>query len=176
MRSPSLFYPLMCPSRPIAKLSQYSWRLIIKVSMKKYWRGLEEKVKKTWWCPLSWWKEPSMTLQDQMKQLLDQWPMSSRSIPTLFWTSRKDMDTLGFIFEKKLSIRDNRSKYNDKLCQPVPGHPELTSNKMAQIWNNLKLNNAKSIACVRASALEWYRENPKSWLMWYFILFYFSFS
>ena len=60
------------------------------------------------------------------------------------------------------SIRDNRAKYNDKLCQPVPGHPELTSNKMAQIWNNLKLNNAKSIACVIASALEWYRKNPQS--------------
>ena len=34
-----------------------------------------------------------------------------------------------------------------------------TSNKMAQIWNNLQLNNAKSIADVRASALEWYRTN-----------------
>ena len=45
-----------------------------------------------------------------------------------------------------------------KLCQPVPGHPELTSNKMAQIWNYLKLNNAKSIACV----IEWYRKNPQS--------------
>ena len=55
--------------------------------------------------------------------------------------------------------KGNRSKYNEKLCQPVPGHPELTSNKMAQIWNNLKLNNAKSIADVRASALEWYRQN-----------------
>ena len=78
---------------------------------------------------------------------------------TLVWKARKDMDTLGFIFEKKPSIRDNRSKYSEKLCQPVPGHPELTSNKMAQIWNNLQLNNAKSIADVRASALEWYRTN-----------------
>ena len=57
---------------------------------------------------------------------------------------------------------DTRSKFSAKLCQPVPGHPELTSNKMAQIWNNLKLNNAKSIARVRASALEWYRKNPKT--------------
>ena len=31
----------------------------------------------------------------------------------LVWKARKDMDTLGFIFEKKLSIRDNRSRYND---------------------------------------------------------------
>ena len=86
----------------------------------------------------------------------------SVTMATLVWKARKDMDTLGIIFEKKLSIRDNRSKYNDKLCKPVPVHPELTSNKMAQIWNNLKLNNAKSIACVRASALEWYRKNPKT--------------
>ena len=83
----------------------------------------------------------------------------SVTMATLVWKARKDMDTLGFIFEKKPSIRDNRSKYNGKLCQPVPGHPELTSNKMAQIWNNLQLNNAKSIADVRASALEWYRTN-----------------
>ena len=55
----------------------------------------------------------------------------SVTMATLVWKARKDMDTLGFIFEKKPSVRDNRSKYNDKLCQPVPGHPELTSNKMA---------------------------------------------
>ena len=30
---------------------------------------------------------------------------------------------------------------------------------LAKIWNNLKLHNAKSIAGVRASALEWYRQN-----------------
>ena len=30
---------------------------------------------------------------------------------------------------------------------------------MAQIWNNLQLNNAKSIADVRASALEWYTQS-----------------
>ena len=78
----------------------------------------------------------------------------SVTMATLVRKARNDMDKLGFIFEKKPSIRDNRSKYNDKLCKPVPGHPELTSNKMAQIWNNLKLNNAKSIAGVRASALE----------------------
>ena len=58
------------------------------------------------------------------------------------------------MYTPKPSIRDNRSKYSEKIC-----HPELTSNKMAQIWNNLQLNNAKSIADVRASALEWYRTN-----------------
>ena len=83
----------------------------------------------------------------------------SVTMATLVWKARTDMDTLGFIFEKKPSIRDNRSKYNEKLCQRVPGHPELTLNNMAQIWNNLQLNNAKSIADVRASALKWYRTN-----------------
>ena len=56
-------------------------------------------------------------------------------------------------------------------------HPELTANKIAQIWNNLKLNNAKSIDCVRASALEWYRKNQKIWLIIdviLHILFYFT--
>ena len=86
----------------------------------------------------------------------------SITMATLVWKARKEMNTLGFIFEKKPSIKDMRSRYNDKLCQPVPGHPELTSNKMAQIWNDLKLNNAKSITCVRASAREWYQKNQKN--------------
>ena len=50
------------------------------------------------------------------------------------------------------SSRNNRSKYDEKLCQLAPGHPELTSNKMAQIWNNLKLHNAKSICSWMVSA------------------------
>ena len=83
----------------------------------------------------------------------------SCSMATLIWKARKEMNTLGFIFEKKLSIKDTRSKFNGKLCQPVPGHPELTSNKMAQIWNNLNLSNSKSIAVL--SAIKWYQDNPK---------------
>ena len=43
----------------------------------------------------------------------------------------------------------------------VPGHPELTANKMAKIWNNMNLSNAKSIACTRAFAFKWYQKNPK---------------
>jgi hypothetical protein len=80
---------------------------------------------------------------------------------TLIWKTRKEMDPLGFIFEKKLLVKNTRSKYNDKLCQPEPGHPELTANKMAQIWNNMNLSNAKSIACTKTSALKWYQKNPK---------------
>ena len=85
----------------------------------------------------------------------------SVTMATLIWKSRKEMNTLGFIFENKSSVKNTRSKFSDKLRQPVPGHPELTSNKMAQIWNNLNLSKAKSIACTKTSALKWYQKNPK---------------
>ena len=109
-------------------------------------------------------------LTDKVRSEITLWKAGLKSLTeavsitmaTLVWKARKEMNTLGFIFEKKPSIKDMRSKYNGKLCQPVPGHPELTSNKMAQIWNFLNLNNAKSIACVRASALEWYQNNQKN--------------
>ena len=80
---------------------------------------------------------------------------------TLIWKARKEMTALGFILEKKLSVKNTRSEISDKLQQPVPGHPELTSNKMAQIWNNLNLSNAKSITCTRTCALKWYQKNLK---------------
>jgi hypothetical protein len=83
------------------------------------------------------------------------------TMATLIWKGRKEMNTLGFIFENKLSIRNTRSKFSDKLRQPVLGHPELTTNKMVQIWNKLNLSNAKCIMCTKASALKWYRKNPK---------------
>ena len=113
-------------------------------------------------------------LTDKVRSEITLWKAGLKSLTeavsitmaTLVWKARKEMNTLGFIFEKKPSIKDMRSKYNGKLCQPVPGHPELTSNKMAQIWNFLNLNNAKSIACVRASALEWYRNNQKNLWNW----------
>ena len=87
----------------------------------------------------------------------------SVAMATLIWKARKEMDTLGFIFEKKPQVKNTRSKYNDNLCQPVPGYPELTANKMAQVWNNMNLSNAKSLACTiyRASALKWYQKNLK---------------
>ena len=45
--------------------------------------------------------------------------------------------------------------YIKKLAYSYCSFSSDGSNKMAQIWNNLKLNNAKSITDVRASALEW---------------------
>ena len=54
----------------------------------------------------------------------------SVTMATLIWKARKEMNTLGFIFENKLSVKNTRSKFIDKLRQPVPGHPELTSNTL----------------------------------------------
>ena len=34
---------------------------------------------------------------------------------------------------------------HENICQPVPGHPEVAANKLAQIWNILNLNSAKSL-------------------------------
>ena len=109
-------------------------------------------------------------LTDKVRSEITLWKAGLKSLTeavsitmaTLVWKARKDMDTLGFIFEKKPSIKDTRSKFNDKLCQTVLEHPQLTSNKMAQIWNNLNLSNSKSIACTRASsAIKWYQNNLK---------------
>ena len=49
---------------------------------------------------------------------------------TLVWKARKEMCTLGLIFEKNPSVN---------LRQPVPGHSELAPNKLAQILNTLIL-------------------------------------
>ena len=59
----------------------------------------------------------------------------------------------------KATVKNTRSKYDDNIHQP--GHPGLIANKMAQIWNNMNLSNAKSLACTRASAHKWYLKNPK---------------
>ena len=77
---------------------------------------------------------------DPKSQLLKNWP------PSAF----KNIFTI--VSSQSISHEDSNELY-----------PELTSNKMAQIWNNLQLNNAKSIADVRASALEWYRKNLQNW-------------
>ena len=81
-------------------------------------------------------QEPQYLNQtDRQSYIMETWSEESLSHHDnfLMWKARKDMGTLGFIFEKKPSVKNTRSNYNGKLCQPSPGHPELTSNKMAQI-------------------------------------------
>ena len=75
------------------------------------------------------------------------------------WTARNEMNPLGQIFEKKVSTRCTRSINSDKLCQPVPGHSEAASNKLAQVWNLMNLSSAKTLGTVRNLARKWYNQN-----------------
>ena len=85
----------------------------------------------------------------------------SVTMASLIWKARKDMNSLGRIFENRYSLKNTRSVTSTNLCQPVPGHPEVAANKLAQIWNALNLGNAKTLSCVKASAREWYKQNAK---------------
>ena len=38
---------------------------------------------------------------------------------------------------------------------PVPGHPESAANKLAQVWNRMNLNNAKTVGCAKTLARNW---------------------
>ena len=47
-------------------------------------------------------------------------------------------------------------------CQPVPGYPEAAANKLAQVWNEMNLSNAKSLNSAKSVAQKWYNQNSKS--------------
>ena len=47
------------------------------------------------------------------------------------------------------------------LCQPVPGHPEVAANKLAQAWNVMNLSSAKTLSSTKSLAHEWYKKNAK---------------
>ena len=83
----------------------------------------------------------------------------SQSMACAIWKARNEMTPLGHIFGNKLSTRHTRSSSNNKLCQPVPGYPQLAANKLAQTWNLMNLNSATSLGSARASARTWYKEN-----------------
>ena len=78
----------------------------------------------------------------------------SETMACSIWKARKEMNPLGCMFQK------NRSKrYSDKLCKPIPGHPQAASNKLAQVWNEMNLSNAKTLGNVKSLAKEWHRKN-----------------
>ena len=77
------------------------------------------------------------------------------------WKARKEMNLLGRLFQNKVSTRNTRSASCGNLIQPVPGHPEVAANKLAQIWNILNLSLAKTLGSVRTSAQKWLKENVK---------------
>ena len=77
------------------------------------------------------------------------------------WKARSEMNPLGCIFKSKTSERLTRSSSTNKLCQPVPGHPEVAANKLAQAWNLMNLDSAKTLGNARNLARTWFRETAK---------------
>ena len=69
------------------------------------------------------------------------------------------MNPLGKIFQKKVPIKQTRSYTSDKLFQPINGHPEAATNKLAQIWNLANLSSANSLGSARSLAREWYKKS-----------------
>lgn len=49
------------------------------------------------------------------------------------WKARSEMNPLGLLFQKKASTRITRSSISEKLCEPVPGYPQVAANKLAQV-------------------------------------------
>jgi hypothetical protein len=88
----------------------------------------------------------------------------SMTMASLIWKSQKNMNPLGRIFQKKVSVKNTRSVSSDNLCQPVPGHPEAAANKLAQVWNVMNLSDAKTLGCARTSARKWFKQNAKNLL------------
>ena len=85
----------------------------------------------------------------------------SITMATRIWKARNELNQLGLIFQKKPTLRTTRSVNSNNLCQPVPGHPELAANKLAQVWNVMNLSKAKSVRCAKTSAKNWYKQSAK---------------
>ena len=106
-------------------------------------------------------------LKDKVKSEVTLWKAGLKSLTeavsvtqaSLIWKARKEMNPLGLIFQNSISKRCTRSTNSDKLCQPVPGHPEAASSKLAQIWNEANLSSAKTLGSARALTQKWYNQN-----------------
>ena len=86
----------------------------------------------------------------------------SITMASMIWKARKEMNSLGYIFQTNVSTRNTRSASETKLCQPIPGYPEAAANRLANIWNVMNLNNAHTLGQARASARDWYQKNNPS--------------
>ena len=83
----------------------------------------------------------------------------SQTMASAIWKAIKTSNPLGRIFHTKSTVRNTRSASENKLCQPVPGYPELASNKLAQLWNISNLNTAKTLGSAKSLVSEWYKKN-----------------
>ena len=88
----------------------------------------------------------------------------SVTMATTMWKARNDMDTLGSIFHKKSSVINTRSQNSNNLHLTITGHQEVAANKLAQVWNMMNLNDAKSVGCAKSLAQKWYKESGKNLL------------
>ena len=87
----------------------------------------------------------------------------STTMASAIWKARQEMSPLGLIFQKRPSVKNTRSAHKyDILCQPVPGHPEAAANRLAHTWNEMNLQNAKSLNNAKSIAKKWYNQNSKS--------------
>ena len=75
------------------------------------------------------------------------------------WKAQNTLNPLAVIFQKKPTVKNTRSAVSDKLIHPVPGYPQVASNKLAQIWNIADISSAKSLGSARSSVREWFKHN-----------------
>ena len=80
------------------------------------------------------------------------------------WKGRNNMNPLAGIFERKPHVKSTCSASSDKLHHPVPGYPQVATNKLAQIWNIANISSAKTLGSARTSVREWFRKNSKSFI------------
>ena len=95
-----------------------------------------------------------MRLISLSEQLLEQSHIS-------IWKARNEMNPLGCIFQNKVSARCSRFNSDENLCLPIPGHPEVAANKLAQIWNLMNLNTAQTVGSACNLAQELYRKSGR---------------
>ena len=69
------------------------------------------------------------------------------------------MNPLGLLFQNSTPKRLTRSSNSKMLCQPIPGHPEAATNKLAQVWNIMDLSSAKTLGSAKTLARKWYNQN-----------------
>ena len=67
------------------------------------------------------------------------------------------MNPLGQIFATSSASMKTRASKNERLSSSVPGHPEAASNVLANLWNHLDLNSAKSVTAAKTLAKSYFK-------------------
>ena len=82
---------------------------------------------------------------------------------TTVWKSRHFMDPLGCcLFQEKPNIRFTRFVNSKEIRPPVPGYPNLATNVMAHVWNNIpELQNAQTLGAARSISQKWAKQIPR---------------